>query len=143
MSQRTKAVQERQHKYYVAHKDYLRDRFLALKLKDPEKLKQRQKSYYERRKLMFSDRHLKTNYGITKEQYELLLKEQNNACAICLKPSSSFQRALSVDHDHKTGQIRGLLCITCNLGLGCFNDDRKLFTNALIYLRRAFYAITI
>lgn len=59
---------------------------------------------------------LKSTYGITEEQYLQLLAEQNGGCAICGKPPG--KRQLAVDHCHKTGVIRGLLCGRCNLGLG-------------------------
>lgn len=59
--------------------------------------------------------YLRRCYGISMEQYEELLQSQNGQCAICeVEPVG----ALAVDHDHKTGKIRGLLCKTCNLELG-------------------------
>lgn len=60
------------------------------------------------------ERHLKQKYGIDLKQYEVMLKEQNYRCAICNKHQSHFKRSLHVDHDHKSGKIRGLLCFRCN-----------------------------
>lgn len=57
---------------------------------------------------------LRIKYGITLEQYEELLAKQGNACAICQKPADYFKTNLAVDHDHMTGEIRGLLCYPCN-----------------------------
>lgn len=57
---------------------------------------------------------LKHKYGITPGQYEELLATQNNCCAICNKHESEENRRLAVDHNHKTGEIRGLLCTYCN-----------------------------
>lgn len=58
--------------------------------------------------------HLKRTYGITTEQYDELLKKQNDSCAVCGRHKDSEKKSLSVDHNHKTGEIRGLLCTMCN-----------------------------
>jgi Recombination endonuclease VII. len=60
---------------------------------------------------------LMTRYGITQEEYEAKHDEQNGLCAICHKPCKTGQR-LVVDHNHETGENRGLLCKSCNLHLG-------------------------
>jgi len=78
---------------------------------------------------------LLVKFGITPEQYAQLLVEQEHVCAIC-KGSDSSGRALAVDHDHTTGEIRGLLCSRCNPGLGQFQDDPTLLQAAIDYLRR-------
>lgn len=64
-----------------------------------------------------------------------MLSIQNFSCAIC--GGNDFERigrVLSVDHDHKTGKVRGLLCLTCNSGLGIFKDDPVLLKKASSYL---------
>jgi len=83
-------------------------------------------------KLVDSD--LKRNYGISLADYERMFKTQNGLCAICNKPDT--KRRLSVDHDHKTGKNRELLCSLCNLTLGHLSDDPELFDRAAAYLRR-------
>lgn len=60
------------------------------------------------------DLYLKRKYGISLGTYNTMFKNQNGSCAICKKPQSNFKKALSVDHDHKTGEVRGLLCFYCN-----------------------------
>lgn len=75
---------------------------------------------------------IKDKLKITHEQYETLFKRHNGKCAICFKEEKS--RRLSVDHCHKSGAIRGLLCRTCNIALGYLNDDIQLFKNAILYL---------
>lgn len=60
---------------------------------------------------------LKARYGITLEDYEALLVKQNGVCAICEEECKTGER-LSVDHDHETGAVRGLLCRACNFRLG-------------------------
>lgn len=61
---------------------------------------------------------LKRRYGFVGNEYRKLLAQQGNKCAICLKSALSFKKALGVDHNHKTGKIRGLLCVRCNTLLG-------------------------
>lgn len=70
-------------------------------------------------------------YGITVDQYKEMLEKQKNLCAICKK---SKEEKLSVDHCHKTKKVRGLLCGSCNRGLGMFMDDIDLLRNAIEYL---------
>lgn len=60
---------------------------------------------------------------MSEDQYQSLLEKQNFCCAICLKHLSNFKKRLSVDHDHETGYIRGLLCTGCNKFI---ISDRKL-----------------
>ena len=70
-------------------------------------------------------------------EYELRLARQNGACAICKKKPK--RRFLCIDHCHKTGKVRGLLCTQCNAALGAFGDDPK-FTQAATDYLTAFYA---
>jgi hypothetical protein len=80
--------------------------------------------------------HLKKNFGITIDAYNDMFTKQGGKCAICGKHQSECTRALAVDHDHITGKIRGLLCSTCNIGLGNFKDDTSLLKNTITYLER-------
>lgn len=75
-------------------------------------------------------------YGITEADYLGMLLSQQGTCAICNREERHGKR-LSVDHDHQTGQIRGLLCSDCNFGLGNFGDDPDTLLRAVDYLRRA------
>ena len=67
--------------------------------------------------------------GMTLEEYDEILEHQNNQCAICGKTSEEEGRRLSIDHNHETGEIRGLLCRMCNLVLGNANDDISILSN--------------
>jgi hypothetical protein len=69
-------------------------------------------------------------------EYAKLLVEQNNACAICGVSATDMKRELSVDHNHETKKIRGLLCHHCNIGLGNFRDSTTLLSVAIEYLER-------
>jgi len=71
-------------------------------------------------------------YGLTLEAYEQMYKIQNGQCSICSQP----KKILSVDHDHSTGRVRGLLCKSCNHGLGFFYDNIALLMKAKLYLEK-------
>jgi len=74
-------------------------------------------------------------YGITFEAYEKMLAAQGGKCAICSKDTPSARtKFFSVDHCHKTGKVRGLLCTSCNRGLGFFNDSPSALEAAAKYL---------
>lgn len=78
-------------------------------------------------------RHKKL-FGMEPEDYDELLVKQGFSCAICRKHFTTFKKALSVDHCHETGKVRGLLCQPCNTGLGMFKDNPKVMARALVYL---------
>jgi len=81
---------------------------------------------------------LRNKYGMKPGDYEKLMAAQNNSCAICGVKESVGRGGqltrLCVDHNHETGQVRGLLCAACNKGLGIFKDDFRLVANAAAYL---------
>jgi hypothetical protein len=71
-------------------------------------------------------------YGVTPAQWIELLRAQEGACALCLQTVES----LCVDHDHETGEVRGLLCKSCNLVLGHLDKDPDLLGRIVAYLKR-------
>ncbi len=75
---------------------------------------------------------LATKHGISLEEYDVLVKAQNGICAICHQPET--RRSLDVDHDHATGEIRGLLCTRCNRLLGYAKDSAAILSSAIDYL---------
>lgn len=77
-----------------------------------------------------------SRYGITVEQYDAMLAAQNGVCAICFNATGEKKYRLSVDHDHTTGRVRGLLCGGCNVTLGHMKDDPQLLYQAMDYLRK-------
>ena len=82
-------------------------------------------------------RELKRIFGMTPNQYDELLKIQNESCGICGISSKEIKKRLSVDHDHITGKVRGLLCTRCNMAIGMFDVDKlgfKLLEKAKNYL---------
>ncbi len=75
------------------------------------------------------------NYGISAHEYERRAEAQGNVCAICGNAQTAGRyKYLSVDHDHETGAVRGLLCLSCNSGLGHFRDDPDVLMAAIEYL---------
>jgi hypothetical protein len=72
-------------------------------------------------------------YGISKECYDEMFKDQYEKCPIC---EIKLQEEIHIDHDHETGKVRGILCGKCNKGLGQFNDNIKSLTNAIKYLTK-------
>lgn len=79
-------------------------------------------------------RNLRKMYGITVEQYDQMLAEQNGGCALCGKPPE--KKRLSVDHDHSNGKVRGLLCRHCNFMIGLAREEPKVFEAAIAYLAK-------
>ena len=77
--------------------------------------------------------HIRRTYGIEEADYQALCAEQDHACAICCSPMAEVR--MVVDHDHSTGEVRGILCVTCNTGIGMLRDDYQLVQRALDYLK--------
>lgn len=78
--------------------------------------------------------NLKANYGMSVEEFSSMVQAQNNKCAIC---GEVFTDIPHVDHSHATGDVRGLLCRSCNVGLGNFKDSLPALNNAIKYLQKA------
>ena len=76
----------------------------------------------------------KANYGITLDEYNEMFEKQDGRCAICKEKQNNF---LAVDHDHKSGQVRALLCRKCNLMLGFARDNKTILRLAIEYLKKA------
>lgn len=79
-------------------------------------------------------RNLRHVFGLELYQYDAMLVAQSGLCAICGTPPTD--RRLAVDHDHKTGEVRALLCQLCNRALGHMKDDPELLRAAARYLER-------
>jgi len=87
-----------------------------------------------RRQRSHRARILRVKYGITREQYDLLCESQGGRCAVCTTTTPGGRGAWAVDHDHRTGKVRGLLCTKCNTGIGLFDDDPVRLRAAIKYL---------
>jgi len=109
-----------QTKYYKEHK---------------EEINALNKAYNEINKLTQEDYRLKYEYGITREERDDLIKNQNELCKICGKQNKNNKK-LNVDHKHGTKIIRGMLCSNCNRGLGMFFDCPSFLVKAAKYLHK-------
>jgi hypothetical protein len=94
--------------------------------------KARNSTPIERKQAVWRRASLKYNFGITTEQYDAMLTDQGGHCALC-PTTDDGRRRLSVDHDHSTGKVRGLLCFRCNTRLGVYE---KFGTDFAAYLEK-------
>ena len=78
-------------------------------------------------------RQYRTKYGVSVADFDRMMADQDDVCAICKSKCLTGNR-LCIDHDHITGEVRGLLCRKCNSAIGHFNDDLALLTEAVRYL---------
>ena len=112
-SERVKAYKK---EWYANHKQQRQD-YLN---KNKDKLREQHREYTKLKKFK--------GYGITEEQYIEMFNKQKGKCAICETHQDNLKSPLHIDHNHKTGKVRALLCYKCNHGIGCFNDDIKLLS---------------
>ena len=114
------------------HKNLSKERKMEIKKQMSEYSKEYIKTEHgqKTRKNNHRKYHLQSTYGITIEIYDNLCKNQNNKCLICKR-----EEKLYIDHDHKTGQIRGLLCNNCNTGIGQFKESIDNLESAIKYLK--------
>lgn len=96
--------------------------------KDPARNNAQNKRWRQNNKTKFRESirrwNLKKKFGITPEEYEVLLALQNHVCALCFRPERTLAKRLAVDHCHATGKVRGLLCGPCNVTLGYFENPQ-------------------
>lgn len=126
--------------YYIANKDRLRKLGKSYYIKNKDKLDKQIKEYKLNNVVKYRkynrNRLLQIGYNITIEQYNEMFSRQNGKCAICGVHQSKLKKTLGVDHNHKTGINRKLLCCSCNIGLGMFKESMKILENAFEYLKR-------
>jgi hypothetical protein len=85
---------------------------------------------YKKNPRRFTARQVKSQYGLTIEQLDAMILERQGRCDICNEPSR-----LHIDHDHKTGKVRGLLCRDCNVMLGLAKDNCNVLMKSVEYLK--------
>ncbi len=127
-------LKEQQKAYQIKNKETIDTYKQAWYEKNKEKILVERKVYRKKKasqRLLYNRR---IRFGLSKDKIEDLYKLHDNRCAICGKTEQENKRALSIDHDHNTEEIRGLLCNNCNIGIGNLQDNPQLLLNAYIYL---------
>jgi Recombination endonuclease VII len=99
----------------------------------PDRVKAWRVRNRDRRNEQMREIHLRNKFGLTFEEYDTILELQDGVCALCECPPTPGI-SLHVDHDHGTGEIRGLLCMRCNNALGLFREDPNLLKRAARYV---------
>ena len=111
----------------------------AEEYKERDRAYRQKESYKQRRK----DKDYQNKYGITLDEYNDMLHSQEGCCKICGVHHTNVHFGLVVDHNHLTGEVRGLLCGKCNTGIGNLQDDIKILKEAIKYLEdNGSYAIS-
>lgn len=105
---------------------------------NPESWRARRKAAYatEEGRKDRRDRNLMDKYGLTSDQYDAMLADQDFKCAVCFAPPSASRIRFHVDHNHETGAVRALLCQRCNVAIGLCEDDPLRLEQAAAYLRK-------
>src|ERR1035441_6414502 len=106
---------EARHKYRLKYREKYKTYNKEYRKKNADRLRQYSK-------LHSRNTALKRKYGITAEDYDAMFLRQNGQCASCQEPQEKFKRRFHVDHNHSTGNIRGLLCLYCNHLAGFFRS---------------------
>jgi hypothetical protein len=115
-----------QAKWYEANKEYA---------------KTKSKAHYNQSKDTSASNRLRAKFGITLADYEKMFREQRGRCAICCKRQVIYDqhgnlRRMAVDHDHKTGRVRQLLCAPCNTGIGLVKENAATLNNMIEYIKK-------
>jgi predicted HNH restriction endonuclease len=124
--------------FYKAHGKSSKNRPIGRKSHCKDCVKEQRKIYYSTpkgRKYAQEKSWRENGFNFTVEEYEEKLIEQGGTCAICNRDKNKNGTRLCVDHDHTTGQVRGLLCHDCNTSLGKFNDDTEMLQKAIDYIK--------
>ncbi len=106
------------------------------------KLRAQGDEHYKASQEKWRRRELMRIFGITLEFYNEMLEKQNGKCSICKRPERVVHKktkrvkVLSVDHCHKTGKIRGLLCSSCNMAIGLLSDSVEFLQNAIYHITK-------
>ena len=115
-------------KHYYKYKERLLE-------EKKEYQKKYQQDHAEELKEYFENYRLMKNYGISTKERDEMLESQNHRCAICKKLPANGRR-LHVDHNHKTGKVRQLICFSCNSILGLSNESTSVLVSTIDYLRK-------
>ena len=127
---------EQQHKYRATHLDKIQEKHREYNTVHRDEMNERNRKNYVADKNRAQ--HLRKKYNLSPDEYQAMLSNQNGKCIICGRNHS--EKPLAVDHDHVSGKVRGLLCRSCNAGLGIFKDSIPILLKAIEYLRSSMSA---
>lgn len=115
--------------------EYFRKKIHAYYLANPEKFRERARTFRKNHPNTVKGYRLKTHYGLTRADYDRLILEQGGACAICgRKDWTGKWKNPQIDHDHDTGKVRGILCVGCNTAIGLLKNDPRIVRAIINYL---------
>jgi hypothetical protein len=144
------ATRERMKRWREANRDHVKAYQKAWREKNASAVAEYQKQYsvdYRKRpdaEGKAKERHLWNHYRLKPHEFNSLWEKQSGKCAICenqMLPKGRAPLSVAVDHNHETGEVRGLLCKTCNAGIGQLWDDPDILMRAAEYLiERGFYS---
>ncbi len=138
---------EKIRKYYEEHREEIQAREKQYNVKRRDRKAEYDKEYraeHRGDRERYREEHradqwasqVKLRYGVSPEDYDQMLVEQDGCCAICGRHQTKFKERLCIDHNHETGIVRGLLCRRCNLLLGHAHDSVTILQLAIDYLKR-------
>lgn len=127
-------IKEAGKRYRAKHAEKIRVAKKKYEAQNADRLRQYRAGRYAKNPHKTFAHALKRRYGITPDQRLAMMEKQNHCCAICGKASLAGKRALSIDHCHKTGKFRGMLCIKCNTMIGMAKDSPRVLIAASRYL---------
>ena len=127
-------LNQRAREYVAKNRAKIRERNKRRRQENLDAYRAREREYYAQNKDKIRARFLKSTYGITMLQYDALLASQNYCCACCGAGEPRGTGNFNVDHDHETGQIRGIVCQNCNAGIGQLGDTLDGVKKAIAYL---------
>jgi hypothetical protein len=119
---------------YDNNKELHNERSKTYRENNLESVKRQQKIWYNNNPDKVRENKLKKSYKISLIKYNEIFEKQMGCCAICGIHQNDLKHNLSVDHNHLTGNVRGLLCNKCNRGIGYLNDDIEILKKAVEYL---------
>ena len=131
--------------YYIKNKKRIQKNLKMYYKKNKIKVNKRNKNYYNKTKKVrikkIFEYNLKRFYNLSLKEYNLILKNSKEKCEICgnketRKTKTGKISRIHLDHNHKTGKVRGVLCSNCNIGIGNLKHDIKILRKAIQYLKR-------
>jgi hypothetical protein len=129
-------------RYYLKHREEILEKARLYRERNRELLRQRDRERYKTQREKRREIEFRSKYGISRAEADRLREQQGGLCPICHKPLDAFSKNQYgkydgvVDHDHKTGRIRGIICSRCNSILGFAQDSIEILESAISYLRR-------